>query len=185
MSLLSSLIESRSDLSELANANDTAGLVAAINQKNIQRTNHEFQTMKAIADLYGAEFTATALGALKAAGASNPLLEATYFALCSTGIDFANPLVQGTIDQLVLGGVWTEEMGATLKEMGIWNVCLAEVHLGQDAVTEDEVIEALAVFSRRTVISQVADRYNQIVTALENGTISTFAEAQTMFAVEE
>ena len=120
---------------------NAAEIAKILNAKTVERTNREMQSYRAITSLHGPTFAATILGKLDAASASNPLLKATYNAVCNGGIDFASNVTQGMIDQLT-GKLFTPEEAAKLKALGVWQISPCEAN-GLTEATEETVQTAI------------------------------------------
>jgi len=144
--------------------------VAALNVKNIPREDHSLYTFRELTNRYGTTFAATALGGLKAAAASNPLLDAAYQAIATTGLDFANPITQGMIDQLQAAGAWDSITASQLKAIGITDISLVEqMNSIGDTATEDDFNNALIELNRIDLLTQIDQARGQVA----NGTITT------------
>jgi hypothetical protein len=165
-------------LTELANAEDADGILAIINSKTITKTNSELQTINALTLTLGIETSAMAAGILDAAGASNPLLKAMYYKLCSTGIDFSDALTQGMIDAVFTGDY--AALAAPLKAMGVWSISEAEVRFGR-SLTIDDMTEVFIQYKRILLKESVFVRFNNLQAAIESGLVITEQEAITKF----
>lgn len=114
----------------------------------------------------GTTFATTILGKLEAAGAVNPLLKATYFAMCGDGIDFSSDETQEQLTALQQAGVFTNEEATQLKAIGRWLVSEASED-GLGTVTEQQVAAARAQNTREARLqdwdSRKAHMMNEIV----------------------
>jgi len=179
------------NLSGLIKANNlqnstAAEIVAALNEPTEYRTHASEVGYRGITLKYGPTFAATVLGKLKAAAASNPLLDATYIAICASGIDFSADVTQGMIDQLQAANVFTSDEASKLKSIGIWQISKAEANnLG--TITEDQATAALA----EIVEEQAVNVHSQLVAYVHNEVFNanryaTMAELKaTVAAIEE
>lgn len=143
MSLQTLLLDNR--FNGLTDA-DAAGL---LNIPSVEKRHSSEVGFRGIVISHGAKFAATILGKLDAAGASNPLLKATYNAMCNAGIDFSSDATQSQLTVLQQAGVFTSEEATQLKAIGRWQVSEAsENNLG--TVTEQQVSAARAQNARQS-----------------------------------
>lgn len=171
---LANLIETTPALTAFAEADDDAGLLAALNAQDRQRENHELQTINAIVLALGAQAAAVTVGVLKAAAAANPLLDAVYIKLCSTGVDLADPLTQAMIAQIFTGEY--ADLGAAVAALGVWQESTAQQQFGRE-VTAEEVTEALAILARRNLQRRLAARYSAVSALILSGDVETWEAA--------
>ena len=179
---LANILDTDPALRDLADAGDVEGIVEAVNVADRERTNHELQTTLAIVVRHGAEFAATALGVLKAASAVNPLLDGIYIKLCSTGIDFADPLTQGMIDVVFTGDF--AAMAAPLKQMGVWQESLADQLFPQTDIDAAFVELTLVLYERRKLERLASARYSDVIAMIGAGEITTWEAARTALGGE-
>ena len=145
---------------ERSNASGTAvEVLTTITAMSVERTNTELQTSRGLTLVLGPEATATALGGLKLAGDANPLLDSIYIAVSTTGLDFANPVTQQMIDQLIGAGVFSTDLGALLKGLGRWQESPLERSGGERELTTDEatvqaVLDEIAVEQQAATAAQ-------------------------------
>lgn len=120
----------------------TAAEVARLlNTPSVAKTHSVEVGYRGITLTYGPTFAGTVLAKLDAAGASNPLLKATYTAICTTGIDFAADVTQGLLDSLS-GVLFDADETAKLKAIGRYQISLCE-NAGLNEATEANVQSAL------------------------------------------
>ena len=178
---LANLLFNDPALKELAEADDAAGILAAINLKDRERTNEELQTINAIVLAYGEEAAGTAAAVLKTAATQNPLLDAIYLKFCSTGISLADPRAQAMLDILFTGEL--AALGASIKRLGVWYQSRAEQEFGEEA-TEQHVADALVLFARRKLALLVVARYNAVMAAVEAGDVADWEAARAALGAE-
>lgn len=163
--------------SEFASGDDQS-VVDKLNATTIEHRNTELQSIRAVRVKLGEAIATAAAGGLTAAAQQNPLMDAMYIAVSTTGIDFAAPETQETIDQLTAAGVWNADVGAALQLMGVWYTSPAQEHLGRD-VTLAEVAQLrvdLAATTAKTSLHQMqAELHNEITAAIESGEITDTA----------
>lgn len=166
---------------------NAAEVLASITAKTVERTNSELQTSRGLTLVLGPEATATALGGLKTAGQANPLLDSIYIAVSTTGLDFANPVTQQMIDQLIGAGVFSAELGAALKVLGRWQESPLEVAASQRGVTTDEntvqaVLDEIAEESSQSELRQkVTNAYNSVAAKVDTSEIMTVEAVLALF----
>ena len=172
---LANLIDSTEDLRLLIAA--PKNLLAALNFADQQQENHTLQTAKVLPITFGMDAATQIVGAFKAVAALNPLFDSMYIALSTVGLDFAHPITQGAIDSLVAGGAFTAEQGASVKALGIWQASLASLTFGEE-VTQEDVDTAIVLHNRLLLQKQVSNRYNDVVSQVIDGTLTTWEEAR-------
>jgi hypothetical protein len=159
-----------------------SAILSVINAKSIDKVNGEEQSFRQLVLEFGIDFTNRILAALDKAAQSNPILKATYFAVCTTGLDFSNPQVREQIDQLVPVGLWTQEDAEKIKQLGMYKISPVEDFFGKGQVADLAAVNtALVVVGRLTLLQQVSDKYNQMANMIRSGSISTMDEAKTLF----
>jgi hypothetical protein len=176
-------IEDTPELRTLAEANDVAGIVAAVNLKDRERTDNTLKTVAAIGDAFSLEDAETIVTIFKTASADNALLDSFYIRLSSVGVDFSHPKVQGMIDQIFTGDY--AGYAAPLKAMGRWMESWADKHLSGVTVDQAFVEEALIVLARRDLERWVTGRYNAVLAAVQAGEVTDEVEAVELFAGED
>jgi hypothetical protein len=76
------------------------------------------------ADITGAvglEATALVVGTIKAASASNPLMDTILIAMSSVGLSLSTAERQGVIDSLAIAGEWPDAVRDAVKALGgVW-----------------------------------------------------------------
>jgi hypothetical protein len=76
------------------------------------------------ADITGAvglEATALVVGTIKAAAASNPLMDTILIAMSSVGLSLSTADRQGVIDSLAIAGEWPDAVRDAVKDLGgVW-----------------------------------------------------------------
>jgi hypothetical protein len=76
------------------------------------------------ADITGAvglEATALVVGTIKAAAASNPLMDTILIAMSSVGLSLSTAERQGVIDSLAIAGEWPDAVRDAVKALGgVW-----------------------------------------------------------------
>jgi len=76
------------------------------------------------ADITGAvglEATALVVGTIKAAAASNPLMDTIIIAMSTNGLSLSSPERQGVIDSLAIAGEWPDAVRDAVKALGgVW-----------------------------------------------------------------
>lgn len=164
---------------------DVADIVSALNAKTVSKRDETLLTFRAMTVKYGIEFTQDALARFKAAADLDPLLAATYLAICSTGIDFSANVTHGMIDQLVTLNVFTQEIGDKLKGLGRWSISPVEDQFGEGAVaTEEEVTHAVQEIQRQNLVSRVQRQASQVAGQVRNGSITSWEDAVAAFGLE-
>lgn len=183
---LADFLESKASYLLLVDDGEIAELVGHLNDREtLTRTNSELQTSAAIALALPMEQAAAAMGVFDAAGQQNPLLKAMYFKLCSTGLNFADPLVQATIDAVFTGDY--AALAAPLKAMGITPISPMEQQFKGFAgdVTQEQVEAAVAVIAKRRLHRTIDARRDAAVAAVNAGTATTWAEVAAILSTEE
>jgi hypothetical protein len=71
-----------------------------------------------ITALVGLEATALVVGTMKAASASNPLMDTIIIAMSTNGLSLSSPDRQAVIDQLALAGGWPDAVRDAVKALG-------------------------------------------------------------------
>lgn len=165
----------------LADAGDAAGIVAALNAKNIRNEDHTVYGPAGLVKKLPAQIVEAAAMSFEAAaiGSATMRLLVQTFATC--GFDFADPATIANLDLLVAGGM-PSPVADALKAVGVWYTSIADIY-GSDATAED-VEAALAMRVSATLRHEVASRYNATVAALDAGTVTTLAQAKAFFAGE-
>lgn len=149
---------------------DTDGaILAAVNAATIEHENRDLVTIRTLAIRLGLATTTEAIGRLKTAAATNPLLDAMYLTLAAGGIDFAHEHTQSMIAHLQAAGVFTAELAAQLAAIGRWRTSMAEAELGRPATLAD-VTAARATIAREELEQEAARRMNNVHGAITNGT---------------
>lgn len=157
-----------------------ADIFAALSAPSLQTTDHTLYTFRQLIQIIGPDMTSAVLGKLKAAAASNPLLDATYLAVCSSGIDFADPVTQEQVDALVTASVFTAEEGTALKAVGVQARSSLEAN-GLSDITEEVIHDTRANSPRLNGSEKLRWLYNTHIHSLESGEI-TWAEVQAIAA---
>lgn len=175
------------ELTILAEANDVQSILAYLNDKNRQRTNEKIWKSKDLLDKFDVQLGAGMLyGLEQAAKQDTPMgaiLRSTAATLNSDGLNFSNSKVQFQIDELVKAGVWTKDVGNTLKSLGIYYESLADQEFGGD-ITEQDVIDAMVLYDRRKLQIRVTERYNAVVQVVEAGDVKDWDAARVAMGAE-
>lgn len=166
-------------LSALLVAGDAAGLLAALNAKNIERSDSTLYGPAGLAKKLAPEIVEAAALSFEAAAQSSATMRLLLQTFSTYGFDFSDDLTRAQIDAMVLGGM-PQPVGDALKAIGRWNVSIAD-GFGGDATLEN-VQQAIALKQRETLYAEVAQRYNLTVAAMDAGSVTTLAEAKTFFA---
>lgn len=66
----------------------------------------------------GMSATALVVGTMKAASASNPLLDTVIIAMSTNGLSLSSPERQGVIDALAAAGQWPDQLRDAVKSLG-------------------------------------------------------------------
>ena len=168
---------------------NAAEIAAALNAKTQERKHSQEVGYRGITIKHGPTFAGTILAKLDAAGASNPLLKATYTAVCTTGIDFSAAVTQGMIDQLEAAKLFTADEATKLKAIGIWHISICEANSLPDA-TEDAVQAAIDEIETETAAENAAAVKSQLIAYAVNevlavANLATWAELQSAIAANE
>lgn len=159
---------------EQSNATGTAAeVLATITAPSVEKTNSELLTLRTVAVTYGPVVAATAAGVLKAAGQLNPLCDGIYISVCSTGINFADPLTQAMIDQIFTGE--HADVGTALKALGRWLESPLEVAGKQRGLTTDEAT-VQAVLNEQATLAKWRPFVVDVENGLATGTITSWAD---------
>lgn len=142
-----------------------------LNAKTHEERYPGMRTYRTLTLSHGPTFVATILGKLKAGGATNPLLDATYFAMCGEGIDFSLDVTQGLLEQL-RGVLFTDEETVTLKEIGVKHFSTLEVNNLSNITVEDVQAAIDAKISRRDNLAWFVNIYNTVLPQIQDGTIT-------------
>lgn len=177
------VIDASEELSALAESDNGAALLSAMNAKTIQRTSADLQTARSILVRYGMAFGSRVLAGFKTAAASDPLLDSMLIALSSTGLNFSDPLTQQAVDALVASGAFTSEDGDALKRLGVWSESIADQQLGRDA-TEQDITDSVSEWRKITLARYLAERANIAAAAIADGTATSPSEVNAAFAGE-
>jgi hypothetical protein len=74
-----------------------------------------------ITAVVGLEATALVVGTMKAASATNPLLDTVIIAMSTQGLSLSTPERQGVIDALATAGSWPDALRDAVKALGgVW-----------------------------------------------------------------
>jgi hypothetical protein len=74
-----------------------------------------------ITAVVGLEATALVVGTMKAASATNPLMDTIIIAMSTNGLSLSTPERQDVIDQLAAAGDWPNEVRDAIKALGgVW-----------------------------------------------------------------
>lgn len=158
-------------------------ILAVINTKSVDKTDSELQTFRIFVHRFGLDFATRVLGVLDLASKQNALLKATYMAVCTTGLDFTNDQIREQIDFMASEGLWSQNDANLIKSLGIYKISPVEAFFGQgQTAILAEVNTALIVAGRKQLLLEVADKYNNLATAIKGGVVSTWDEAKTFFA---
>jgi len=171
------------EIAALASAGDLAGIVARFNAATSRQENHTLRTIGSLATMLGAAEARAMLTKFQQAGQSDPLLASAWVTLSTTGLDFASPLVQATIDQLVTATMLTPEIGTLLKSLGVRFTSIADSHGG--ACTLKDVQDALAIVAREPLLAEAERRYNRLRGAIDSGQIADSAALVAQFGDAE
>lgn len=101
-----------------AEASDQS-VFSALSLKDQTVTDRTLYSYRELVKRFGPTLTAQVLGKLKAAAATNPLLDITYQALANQGIDFADTAAQSMLQELVAAKVFTADEAKALREIGV------------------------------------------------------------------
>jgi hypothetical protein len=172
-------IRRSSSLSALADAGDAAGIVAALNAKTIQHTDHTLYGPAGLIKKLPPQVVEAAAQSFEAASAGSATMRLLVQTFATYGFDFADAATIANLDMLVTGGM-PVEIADALKSVGTWHTSIADGYTG--AATLENVQAALALRATAEVYAAVAARYNATVAAMDAGTVTTLAEAKTFFA---
>lgn len=180
-------------LTALADKEDADGILTIVNEKTINKSNSELQTINALILTLGEQSAGIAAGVLKTAAAQNPLLDAIYVKFCSTGIDLSDPRTQAMIDILFASSIPVGlddngqpimfdlvPLGQAIKAMGVWSISEAESRFGSDLTPED-MSDVFVQYRRILLTENVRSRFNNLAAAIESGTVTTEQEAIVKF----
>lgn len=165
----------------LADAGDAAGIVVAINEKNIVNTDHTLYGPAGLIKKLSPQIVEAASQSFEAATAGSATMRLLLQTFATYGFDFADPATIANLDLLVAGGM-PSQVADALKAVGTWYTSIADRY-GNDATLEN-VQAALAMRVSDSLRSAVAARYNATVAAMDAGVVTTLAEAKTFFAGE-
>lgn len=140
------------------------------------------ETPVTISDLQtavGDDSAALVVATIKAAQASNPLMEPALIALSTTGLLLSSDGRQAMIDELALAGEWTPELQAAVKGLGVRQVTNWVALGGVGSVpTVAEITAALAEIEADKVAAETTAKYRTVHSAhiapvLDSGTRTT------------
>lgn len=147
-------------------AND-ANVVDALNAKTIQHIDSELRTARWLIINRSPEEAGLVLATMKTVGEQNPIVEAAYHSLNSSGLDLSHAVTQSFIDQLAVVGNWPAELTTWLKEKGVWYTSQADEILGRDATLQDvadvRTWEAETDYERTAQLSIVVNPNGKII----------------------
>lgn len=178
---LSTILDNRRELL----TESVSDIVNTLNAKTVIKRNNELLTFRALTVKFGVDFATNILGRFKMASDANPLLAATYTAICTTGIDFGAPVTQGMIDQLISAGVFDQDMGNTIKSVGVWRISVVEDVYGEGVeATESDVTHAIEEINRKDLLTRVRQKASQVAGQVQNGSITSWEDAVTAFSID-
>lgn len=171
---LADLIQSTPTLATLADANDVAGIVAAVNEKTIEKSNPNSQSFWGYGKRYGKEMAYGLSALLDQLGQADIGVRDFAFAFkTANGLNLADPIFQEAFDEAIAGVPDQQKLLLiSLKQMGVWYVSLAEETLGPPDVTEDQVVAALVEYEKEK--AQIAaeslykSKLNWLITNIDN-----------------
>jgi hypothetical protein len=149
---------------------DIPGFVARMNAPTIPHINARLQDTKSILQILGPTDTAKALGGLKAAAATNPLLDSIFTTISTIGINFADPITQGMIDQLVGAGALSADLGAKCKALGVTYTALCDAYGG--LCTTQNVTDAIALLAQEPLHAEVQRRVGVVSGLISSGQVT-------------
>ena len=152
---------------------DYASIINNINIKSIVVKDSTLYNYKSFVDVFGPAFTTSILAELKAAAASNILIEAGYNSFIGAGLDFSNSVVQGMITQLGQAGVFQPSEVATMLSIGIKKFSIVDQQFSGVSPTVQDFIDT------KTQMDYIANvqvwwnnLHNTIIPQIEQGTIT-------------
>lgn len=124
------------------------------------------ETPVTISDLQAAvgdDSAALVVATIKAAQATNPLMEPALIALSTTGMLLNSDGRQAMIDELALAGEWSPELQAAVKGLGVRQVTNWVALGGIGSVpTLEEITAALAKIEADTIAAETTAKYRTV-----------------------
>lgn len=140
---------------------DIDGFVARMNAKTNRHERHDTVTTAILLKTYGMAKTMDWIGALKTAGLGD------LIGSLDSGWDFAAAETQAQLDWAISQGLFSAEDGAVLKALGVWFTSQAEDNGGE--CTRANVEAAVAIIAKKPLLAEAAQRYQNVVAAVESG----------------
>lgn len=133
-----------------------------------------------ITAVVGLEATALVVGTMKAASASNPLMDTIIIAMSTNGLSLSSPERRAVIDQLAAAGSWPDSVRDAVKALGgvdrpRWQSEGYESEPTLEQIQAEIEQAALREFAE-TLIQRVSAAIN-LATAAEGATQSTIKAA--------
>lgn len=162
-----------------------AEVFAALSAASESKTDSTLYSFRHLVLALGEDLTRSVLAKLEAASGADPILKATYNAICNAGINFADAATQSAIDRLASDTTpaparFTAEEATAMKAIGIRSASKLEL-AGLSGVTEAEIASVRAENYRLAVMEKIRFAYNTSIEKAERGQIS-WAEFQALVA---
>lgn len=128
-------------ISSLGLSGTSAQIADALNAKTVEKRVEEPVTGATIIRVFGEEVARTLAAKVYAATQSDPLLNAFFVKVNSTGLCFGSDEAQSMIESLKNSGVFTQQEAAMLKGLGVKQVSQWEMVAGEGSVVTPEQVE--------------------------------------------
>ena len=126
-----------------------------------------------ITSLVGLEATALVVGTMKAASASNPLMDTIIIAMSTNGLSLSSPERRAVIDQLALAGKWPDWVRDSVKALG----GVDRPRWQSEGYESEPTLEQIEAELAEAALREFADSLIQRVTAAIN--LATVADGAT------
>lgn len=118
-----------------ANSGDWAGVAGILNAPTVSKNNPEAWTVGKLIVKLGQADAVIVCETIKAAAQTDAILDGTWIALNTEGVNLYQPERQAMIDGLAAAGSWSDELKTAVKECGVTYSSPAEAY-GLGVVTE-------------------------------------------------
>jgi hypothetical protein len=138
-----------------------------------------------IATVVGLEPTALVVGTMKAASATNPLMDTIIIAMSTNGLSLSTPERQGVIDMLAATGQWPESLRDAVKALGgsmlpKWQILGYESEPTLESIQEE--IDATEMAEQQTQLRQMyRDVHSQVIVPVVDGSDLSIESLATAF----
>lgn len=143
-----------------------ADVAADLNLKTVEYRDTTRRSLSEIEAILGTQTTAQVIGAVAEAAKTDAYLALQLQVLSISGWDFSDARVQGFVDQFVMQGAFSTDVGNAIKAIGIRLISKMELN-GLGEATEALVADVRLQKRKASLKQYAAGKYNAAISAID------------------